>query len=789
VAADDMESEQWKTDADGPDKRRRAVELADLCVKRWAPDGVLHHGQGKWYPGERLPRWQIGITWRTDGKPLWPDHRLLDSPWGPPVVATSSAQAGAAARRLAHDLAAGLGVAAEYCLPAHEDALHAIWDAARRPEGPPPTADLDPTDPALAEPAARDQVMAALDATLGRVRGWVIPLERAEGEPGWQTVRWQFRRGRLVLLPGTSPLGLRLPLDGIAWTPPAGVPERSPFEPRGDLPDPDATDASGAAAPPPPVAAVPAVEVDVEDSARTALCVQERDGHLFVFLPPLSHLEHALDLLAVIEACAAHTRLPVVLEGYPLPGDPRIRTLTVTPDPGVIEVNVQPAASWAELVAITEGLDADARTVGLATEKFAVDGIHTGTGGGSHLTLGGPTAADSPLLRRPDLLRSMITYWQHHPALSYLFSGRFIGPTSQAPRIDEARHEALYELEIAFEELDRAARKGTAAPPWLVDRALRNLLTDLTGNTHRAEFCIDKLFSPDSERGRLGLLELRGFEMPPHPQMSLVQALLVRALVARFWNDPYRAPLVRWGTALHDRFLLPGEAAADIADVVDDLRDHGIDFDRSWLDPFLEFRFPRLGQAQVAGVHLELRQAVEPWHVLGEETAGGGTARYVDSSVERVELRVRGVVPGRHAVTCNGVPVPLTATATSGEAAAGIRFTAWKPPTKLHPTIGVHAPLVIDVVDLWNARSLGGVRYHVSHPGGRSYDTYPVNAAEAEARRDSRFVAIGHSPGRIDVSRRPAGSLDGSGFAGAGFAGHGEYPRTLDLRRHGRDPG
>ena len=452
----------------------------------------------------------------------------------------------------------------------------------------------------------------------------------------------------------------------------------------------------------------------------------------------------------------------MVLEGYPIPSEGRLSSLSVTPDPGVIEVNVQPAGSWDELVEITEAIDGAARAVGLATEKFGLDGLHAGTGGGSHLTLGGARPADSPLLRRPSLLVSLITFWQNHPSLSYLFSGRFIGPTSQAPRVDEARHESLYELEIAFAELDRM---GEDARPWMVDRALRHLLTDITGNTHRAEFCIDKLFSPDSDRGRLGLLELRGFEMPPHPRMSMVQALLVRSLVARFWREPYRAPLVRWGTGLHDRFLLPEFVASDIADVVADLNRHGIGFDAAWLDPFLDFRFPRLGSTTIGPIELEVRGAIEPWHVLGEEATGSGTARYVDSSLERVEIRLSGAIPGRHEVRCNGVRVPLHQ--VGEHLIAGVRFRAWAPPSALHPSIGIHSPLVFELIDSWSGLPMGGATYHVVHPGGRSYAVPPVNASEAEARRSTRFVAGGHAE-PIDVVVTP--SL--------------EYPVTLDLRRY-----
>ncbi|MFZ1577415.1 MAG: transglutaminase family protein, partial [Nostocoides sp.] len=540
----------------------------------------------------------------------------------------------------------------------------------------------------------------------------------------------------------------------------------------------------------------------IEEAPRQALAVELREGHLFVFLPPVADLDLAIELIHAVEGAAGAIGIPVVLEGYSLPGDPRIHTLSVTPDPGVIEVNVAPSATWEQLRETTSTLYEQARQTRLTTEKFDVDGTHIGTGGGNHFTLGGATAADSPVLRRPDLLRSLITYWQHHPALSYVFAGRFIGPTSQAPRVDEGRFETLYELEIAFAEMERVARESGpdgAAPSWIVDRLLRHLLTDLVGNTHRSEFCIDKLFSPDSERGRLGLLELRGFEMPPHPQMALVQALLVRALVARFWQEPYAAPLVRWGPRLHDRFLLPAFAAADLRDVIGELNEwlsreapSGAPvalFDESWVDPFLEFRFPRLGEMDVSGVRLELRGAIEPWHVLGEEAASGGTTRYVDSSVERVQVAASGLVEGRHVVTCNGIPVPLTASGSGslgtgqsglgggpGTFVAGVRYRAWAPWSALHPTIGVHSPLVFDLVDRWNNRSLGGFTYHVVHPGGRAYADYPVNAVAAQSRRAARFHRHGHTSGVVDTSTWP--SLESLlGPPGT------EFPCTLDLRR------
>ena len=779
VSVDDMESAQWTVAADGKEKRILAGQIARRLAARFAAGGVLHYGQGKWYPGESLPRWQIGVQWRTDGEPLWSNPALLADP------TTKGSASAADALALSSALADRLGIAREVVLAAYEDPLQRLLTEARLPAGV-PSAVLTVDDIASATADSRMEIVVGLDAEKGEAVAYVLPLHRlppASAEEGeWGTCMWRLRRGDLFLFVGDSPAGLRLPLDSIAWASGPTDPDVSPYAPRAPL---------GGTRP-----VVAATVVPVEDAPTTALCVQARGGHLYVFLPPFSALEHGVELLRIVEEAAASVDMAVILEGYTLPRDPRVQTLIVAPDPGVIEVNVQPASSWDELVYITRTVHEEARLSRLGTETFQVDGTHSGTGGGNHITIGGAIPADSALLRRPDLLPSLLRFWQHHPSLSYLFSGRFIGPTSQSPRVDEGRHENLYELEIAFGELDRLSREAAApdddddndddslesdAPsvrPWQVDRLLRHLLTDITGNTHRAEFCIDKLFSPDSERGRLGLLELRGFEMPPHPDMALVQALLVRALVARCWNDPYRGDLVRWGTTLHDRFLLPHYVTTDIADVVRDLQAHDFSFDLAWLAPFLEFRFPRLGTTQIGDVQLELRSAIEPWHVLGEEISAQGTSRYVDSSVERLQVLVRGHNEGRHVVTCNGEPVPMRDTGTAGEAVAGVRYKAWQPPSGLHPTIGVHTPLRFDLVDRWNERSLGGCTYHVSHPGGRSYETFPVNANAAEARRRERFDTHGSTPGAIDIAQ-----LDAKSRSRNDYGGGNEYLRTLDLRR------
>ena len=756
VSVDDQVSEEWTTAADGPHKRRRASELAARLKEAWAPRGLIQRGQGKWYPGEPLPRWQIGIYWRTDGQPVWQDAALLADPWGDAPRTPVDHEA---AYEILVGVAEGFGLPLSQVRPAYEDPLHRLAAKLRMPDGEPvdPGDDLSP-DAHPDSTAARASLLARLDESADTPAAFVLPLHRRDDDLGWASADWRLRRGRIVLLPGDSPAGLRLPLDSISWKPPRPSFDVDPLTVGGAL----STEEAGA------------VVVSADSAPPTAMVAQVRDGLLYVFMPPTEALEHFLDLIARLETAAAKADYPVVIEGYDPPPDPRLRSTTITADPGVIEVNVAPSASFDEQRRLLETLYQQARLARLSTESFDVDGTHGGTGGGNHITLGGVTPADSPLLRRPDLLVSLLTYWQRHPSLSYLFAGRFVGTTSQAPRVDEGRAEALYELEIAFAEITRLSAGG-APKPWVTDRALRHLLTDITGNTHRAEFCIDKLYSPDGPRGRLGLLELRGFEMPPHLHMAMVQSLLVRSLVAWFTDEPLRAPLIRHGANLHGRYLLPHFLIHDIADVAAELRAHGIPFETSWLDPFTEFRFPRIGTAVFDGVEVELRGAIEPWNTLGEEATATGTARYVDSSVERVQVRVIGADRHRYVVTCNGYPVPLLATDNPDIHVCGVRFKAWQPPSALHPTISTDVPLRFELVDLTSGTSRGGCTYHVAHPGGRAYDEPPVNAVEAEARRARRFEATGFTPGRLDLAALREKQARISTDIGA--------PGILDLRR------
>lgn len=752
VSIDDMDGAQWNTEAFGEHKRALAGELALRLKSHVAPNGFLHYGQGKWYPGEALPRWAINIYWRPDGKPVWHDASLFSAEDVDDGYTLAQAQA------FTHHLADMLGFPQACVIPAYEDALALTLQEQQLPDN------VDPLKVDLKDSAERKRLAQLLDQGLGAVVGFIMPLKpdekRKAGE--WLTSKWPLRREHLYLLGGDSPMGLRLPLSSLPWQLPADIEPDFPLDP---FEEKSALGEAGA-----PIVRLKhkTVQPSAREVIHTALCVQVRKGRLYVFMPPVTRLEDYLDLLSAIEQTASDLKLKLWLEGYTPPRDSRLRLLSVTPDPGVIEVNVHPSKTWQELVANVSMLYEEARLCRLGTEKFMLDGRHTGTGGGNHVTLGGETAADSPLLRRPDVLRSLITYWQHHPALSYLFSGTFIGPTSQAPRVDEARDDNLYELGIAFQQMEKVVPPGKESKqPWLVDRLLRHLLVDLTGNTHRAEFSIDKLYSPDGPTGRLGLVEFRAFEMPPHARMSLLQSLLLRAMVARFWKQPYTGKLVHWGTELHDRWMLPQFIAQDIAYVVSDLREAGYAFEQRWFEPFIEFRFPRYGTVAYHGIEMELRQAIEPWNVLGEEVSTGGTARYVDSSVERMQLRVRGLTEGRYAVTCNGRPLPLQSTGVAGEYVAGVRFRAWHPWSALHPTIEVQAPLVFDLVDTWSNQSLGGCTYHVSHPGGRNYNTFPVNANEAEARRFARFWAHGHTPGKIEVVKEPPNP---------------RFPFTLDLR-------
>lgn len=675
VAIDNQEEPEWSVTALGDHKHSIGSDLIKRLMSRFSPGGVLLHGQGKWYGGEELPRWTLSSYWRKDGKPLWNNRALLED-LPPKTIRTLET-----AKEFALSLMRELKGDCDAPLPAYEE---------KRSDAAVPI-------------------------------GYVIPLHYDSKERTLRCIRWKVENGSLLLTPGTSPVGYRLPLKQIK-------------------------------------------SMNASLEAPMALCVELREGGIHIFIPPVEDTKTYCSLLTSVENVAERLNCSILIEGYPLPSDPGIRHFQITPDPGVIEVNVMPASDWEELKEIISAVYEEAKAVRLTTEKYLIDGRRTGAGGGHHIIIGGAVVEQSPILTRPDLLQSFLSFWQNHPSLSYFFAGLFVGPTSQAPRIDEARHEALYELEIAFSQLP-SIEKGNFA---MIDRLFRNLLADSSGNTHRTEISVDKLYDPHLPTGKQGLIELRCFEMQPHPHLSLLQLLLVRALTAFFWKSPYNNRLIRWGTQLHDRLMLPHFLWKDLCDIVSLLNDEGYRFDIDWFKPMFEFRFPKYGSVQYEGIRLELRMALEPWHVLGEENVNRQTARTVDSSTERLQVMVNGLILERHIVTCNKRRLPLQSTGKNGEYIAGVRFKTWNPPLTLHPTIPVHVPLVFDIYDRRLRRSIGGCTYHTTHPGGVDYVSLPVNAKDAEARRVSRFETFGHSPDRYD----PKEELPND-----------EYPYTLDLRR------
>jgi uncharacterized protein (DUF2126 family)/transglutaminase-like putative cysteine protease len=784
---------EWNTEALGPSKWWQGLRLAEQLRRRMGTGTLAMHRFGKQYPGESLPRWIMHLLWRHDGVPVWRDPELLDfahdgraHPGGPATPALAS--------RFGLTLARRLGVAPEHLRPGYEDA----WVMIMREMNLPP--DVDPLEADLDDPEERRQLARALGQGLRTVVGYALPI--MPWGQGWVSSAWSFKRRHMFLVAGDSPMGLRLPLDRLGGVPvdtvavdttvveqpiafrppPLPVPhpdrdtwqamtaaERSAYladlerDGGGDAPEPEPEEGAGEGVTPSPYPAVSGV--DPFGGVRTAICFEPRDGVLHVFLPPMPDSEAFLRLVTAVEDTASELQQRVRIEGYAPPRDPRIGACVVSPDPGVLEVNIPPVRGVDGYVELMEKLHDAANHSGLTMEKYQLDGRETGSGGGNHITLGGPTVVESPFITRPDLLAGVLRYVQHHPSLSYLFTGLFVGPTSQAPRIDEARHESILELELALRQLDDIT---APPPPWFTDRLLRNLLVDLTGNTHRSEISMDKLYAPGALHGRQGILEFRAFEMPPHHRMAVAQALFARALVARVAAEPYRGDLVRWGTELHDKFLLPHFLWNDFRFVLEDFRRVGLPLEDAFYEPFLEHRFPVAGVLEIDELRLEVRAAADPWPVLGEELTGATLSRYVDSSMERVQVKVDGLTKGRHAVLVNGIQVPLRSTGTAGQGVAGVRFRAWQPPHCLQPHIGIHHPLRFEIVDRWGKRSLGGCRYHVWHPEGRAYDDPPLTLFEANARRIQRFSRDFHSAYPVTpIEAEPAG----------------EQPYTLDLRR------
>jgi uncharacterized protein (DUF2126 family)/transglutaminase-like putative cysteine protease len=720
VGIDEPENAEWNVAALGPNKRTAGLGLIRSLRQRTANGGLLHLGQGKWYPGEPLPRWAFHCISRKDGVPVWENADLFA------FESKNDGYGNADALAFLEALSRRLGAQPENILPAME-------------------------------PFSEDEVPA----------GYILPLRRRQpdGQLSWSSQLWFDRPKRFTLSPGDSPIGYRIPVESMPWVAPDSVTYELDADGQVALPKTVTRrpEMFGLNPAPDPLPAIAADAASAPELIRPSLCVQAREGRLHVFVPYVAVLADYLDLIAAIEETSAHLQKSVWVEGYAAPFDLRTRVFSLTPDPGVLEVNLPATSEWDELEMLNKVLAEEAEQHRLIAGKFGYDGTHLATGGGSHITLGGPTLADSPILRRPDVLRSMVSFWQNHPSLSYLFAGMYVGPTSQYPRVDEARTDALYELELAFSHLP-----PDGCPPEIVDGLFRNLLVDVTGNAHRAEFCIDKLFPPVGQGLRVGLLELRAFEMPPHYRMGLLQTLLVRALFAVFWKQPFTGSLLRWGTALHDRFMLPHFVERDFLDVLASLRDAGYLFPERWFAAQLEFRFPKIGAIEADGVHLELRQALEPWNVLAEETTSGGTGRSVDSSLERLQVKVNGFgASSRYVVSCNGRRVPLHPSGQPEESLAGIRYRARMLSATLHPTIPVHTPLTFDLIDTWKDRSVGRCIYYANQPDGTLYFNRPANASEAKERRLKRFVVATPPEGPMPAPPQENNPI---------------FPMTLDLR-------
>lgn len=774
VSKTDMESAQWNTDADGEDKRRLSYELTKKLRDKLASNAFIHFGQGKWYPGEPIPRWQYAMYWRNDGFPLWENLSWIADPNAPGNATIEDGE------RFLKVLMQNLGLDDSLIQPAYEDEYYYLWEKANLPIN--FDQDYDKDETKIERQALLDLLSKGIDKHIG----FVVPLEYDAQHHHWLSTEWLFERNKLYLLPGNSQIGMRLPLDRLKIN-------RSKISDQ-VIPANFFNDIYGLIQKNDVFEKIQkrkslALKSSHQD-IQTAMCLEIVHGQIHIFFPPFEDMNHFLDLLHTVELVAEQLQLPIIIEGYQPPYHPEVTKLVVAPDPGVVEVNVHPMKTWGEIREVYDILFELADEVGLSTNKYMLDGKHTGTGGGNHITLGGAKPAESPILRQPDTLRSMVNFWQNHPGLSYLFSSPFIGSTSQSPRVDEGRPEMLYELEIAFKELEKLENP----PFWMVDRIFRNILTDITGNTHRSEFCIDKLYSPDSNTGRLGILEMRGFDMPPHKEMCFLQILLVRSLFATFWNTPYKHPVIHWGNDLHNKFMMHHFIKEDIYDVVEYLQNHGINFQKEWFDVFLDFRFPEYGSVQLNGIKLTLRSALEPWIVLGEEMSNSGTARFVDSSVERLEVVVEDFNPERYKLLCNSIVVPLVPTDYSRKYVASIRYKAWAPPSALHPTIGVDTPLVFDIYDTYNERAIGGCTYHVVHPGGRNYDTFPVNQLEAESRRSTRFNEMNHSPKKKTIISDQGDSQSSTNYIVINSSINSEvevksipiskdFPHTLDLRR------
>ncbi|MBM3202786.1 transglutaminase family protein [Candidatus Woesearchaeota archaeon] len=693
---------EWSTQALGPHKRQVAEELLHRLQRLWAPGAVIQETQGEWFGGETLPRWQLQVCFRSDGLPLWHHTGWHDiHPLHEPLTAADL-------EAFSLTLTRNLQIPVDYLMSAHEDPLYQLWRNRKTLQFRPPAEALSPAE-------SRRQLADRLSETCCDPVAHVLPLRRDPLTERWHSGRWSFRRGGLYLVPGDSPPGYRLPLGSLPVEADAALrdPERCPFEARSLLPGVHGelsarlTHLLNA-----PLLAVADADHPRGAIPRTALSLRIHQGRIRVFLPPLTHLEHYLELITAIEATAVQRGLPVMLEGYPPPEDHRLRRFILEPDAAVLKLGLPLTSDWtlsqtALTTAYTEAAD-----LGLYGLHSRNTGSRMGPGGSTDLVLGGEEPADSPFLFRPGLLRSLIVCWQHHPALSYFLAGRQIGPSGHAPRPDEGRADARYELDIAL----RRMPLDEPGLPWIPDRILRHLLADPSGDIRRAEIRIDALYDPDRMGQRLGHVILRAFETAENAPLATAQLLLVRALIASLAHRPIHRPLIDWGTALHDRFLLPGVLWADLQAVLAMIREAGIPIQDEWYWPLLERRFPLLGCLQWGEIRLELRPAHEPWPILAEEVTASGVARFIDSANDRVQVEMWGLTPTRHVLACNGRRVPLQSTGTRGHYLAGVRYKVWNPVATLHPTLPPVYDLAFDLIDTWTGKVVGSFTWQPPRP-------------------------------------------------------------------------
>ncbi|MEW5756113.1 MAG: transglutaminase family protein [Pseudomonadota bacterium] len=686
---------EWSGTALGWHKRSVAEQLLTALRQRLCPGGLFQAAQGEWFSGEPLPRWRLGCHFRSDGRPVWSDTALNNWQEGE--------------RRLGHDdlhqfattLCRALNLDEKWLLAAHEDPLHQLWLNG--------SAGVMPQAKSLRDPEQRRALAEQLSQPVGHPSGYVLPLHWDSVAQRWISGRWRFRRGALYLRPGSSPIGLRLPLEslpvGDEIIPPD--PERCQFDERELLPERvgELSARLTSFGPPHTFEAAADGAAVAGRAPRTALVIELRDRSLYAFLPPLTHVERYLDLVDAIESSARHCELPVRMEGYEPPHDRRLPRIMVEPEAGVLKVTLSAARNWREQSEQLEILYAEAESLGLRAERYDASGHHLPPGGESGFILGGDEPARSPFLQRPELLRALVSCWQRHPCLSYFFAGGDVGPSRPAPRPDEGRDDALYELGIALDRIPA----GHSDSPWMPDRLLRHLLADASGNMSRAELGIEQLYAPDRPGQRLGQVAVRSLDAAPHARLAAVQGLLLRALLAHFAQQPRSLPLKHWGEELHDGFMLPDLLWEDLNELLAELPGRGLPLQAAWFEPFLEQRFPVLGRVQIGDIQIELRRAHEPWPLLSEEAGpGGAMTRYIDSSCERVQVKVTGMTPSRHQLVCNGRRVPLQPTARRGEYVAGVRYKVWSPAATLHPTLPPVSELLFDLLDGWDGTLIGG---------------------------------------------------------------------------------